>query len=88
MEKKTDELGSEEPTKPGGPPTVESAIQTFTLAITEIGVDCRESARTLAVMEGDERRRRLAELADKMEKSNQLIGDASRIIRALADLSY
>ena len=87
MEKK-DELGSEEPTKPGGPPTVESAIQSFTLAITELGVDCRESARTLSVLEGDERRRRLAELADKMEKSNQLIGDAARIVRALADLSY
>ena len=85
---KHDELGSEEPTKPGGPPTVESAIQTFTLAINEIGVDCRESARALSVMEGDERRRRLAELADKMEKSNQLSGDASRVIRALADLSF
>lgn len=84
---KDDELGSEEPTKPGGPPTVESAIQSFTLAITELGVDCRESARTLSVLEGDERRRRLSELADKMEKSNQLIGDAARIVRALADLS-
>jgi hypothetical protein len=85
---KPHELGSEEPTKPGGPPTVESAIQTFTLAINEIGVDCRESARALSVLEGDERRRRLAELADKMEKSNQLIGDASRVVRALADLSF
>jgi hypothetical protein len=85
---KPDELGSEEPTKPGGPPTVESAIQTFTLAITEIGVDCRESARALSVLEGDERRRRLSELADKMEKSNKLIGDASRVIRAIADLSF
>jgi hypothetical protein len=88
MEKKHDELGSEEPTKPGGPPTVESAIQTFTLAITEIGVDCRESAHAISFMEGDERRRRLFELANKMEKSNQLIGDAARVIRALADLSF
>ena len=85
---KDDELGSEEPTKPGGPPTVESAIQSFTLAITELGVDCGESARTLAVLEGDEYRRRLSELADKMEKSSQLIGDAARVVRALADLSY
>lgn len=87
MAERKDEFGSEEPTKPGGPPTVESAIQSFTLAIAELGVDCRESARALSQLEGDERRRRLVELADKMEKSNQLIGDAARVVRAIADLS-
>ena len=80
-----DELGSEEPTKPGGPPTVESAIQNFALAIAELGVDCRESARSLSFLEGDERRRRLLELADKMEGSAKLIGESAGVVRAIAE---
>lgn len=85
MGENNDELGSEEPTKPGGPPTVESALRNFTIAITELGVDCNESARTLSVLEGDERRRRLADLAEKMAGCAELIGRASTVVRALAD---
>ena len=81
-----DELGSEEPTKPTGPPTVESALRNFTVAITELGVDCSESARTVGVLEGDERRRRLVELAEKMEGCAELVGRAASVVRALSVL--
>ena len=88
MTKETDDerLGSEEPTKPGGPPSVESAVQGFTLAVTELQRDCIETSRALERLEGDERRRKLLELAEKMEGSSSLIGDASRVVRAIAEL--
>ena len=84
----TDErLGSEEPTRPGvEPPSVESAVRGFTLAVTELQRDCVETARALESLEGDERRRRLIELADKMEGSAGIIGDASGVVRAIAEL--
>ena len=82
-----DRLGSEEPTKPGvDPPSVESAVRGFTLAVTELQRDCVETSRALENLEGDERRRKLSELADKMEGSASLIGDASRVVRAIAEL--
>lgn len=84
----TDErLGSEEPTKPGiDPPSVESAIRGFTLAVTELQRDCVDTSRALESLEGDERRRKLLELAEKMEGSSGIIGDASRVVRAIAEL--
>jgi hypothetical protein len=82
-----DELGSEEPTQPGGPPSVESAIRNFTIAITELGVDCSESARALSQLEGDERRRRLIDLAEKMEECTRLVGRAAGVVRAIGEIT-
>jgi hypothetical protein len=79
-------FGSEEPTKPGGPPSVESAIQSFTLALAELERDGVESGRVVAVLEGDERRRRLIELAEKMESCSSLVGNVARVVRAIAEL--
>jgi hypothetical protein len=86
MEDSNERLGDEEPTKPGVPPSVERSIQNFVLSIAELGVDCGESARGLSLLEGDERRRRLLGVAEKMELSSKLIGDAAVVIRAIAEL--
>ena len=81
-----DELGSEEPTTPTEPPTVERAIRNFDVAIGELGVDCRETARALGSLEGDERRRKLIELAEKMEECAEIVGRAGSVVRALAEI--
>ena len=81
-----DELGSEEPTRPTGPPTIEGQIRNFTLSLGELGVDCRETANALSKLEGDERRRKLLELAEKMEECAAIVGDAAGVLRAIAQL--
>jgi hypothetical protein len=80
-------FGSEEPTKPSRPPSIESAIRNFALSLGELLTDCRATANSVKILEGDERRRQLLGLAEKMEECSAIVGEASRVVRALSDLA-
>lgn len=84
MGEHNERLGSDDPTKPGEPPSIENAIRNFTVALAELLRDGRETANALPHLEGDEYRRRLADLADKMDACAEIVGQSAGVLKALA----
>jgi len=82
-----DELGSEEPTKPGGPADdLGSALRNLALALNEVVRDIGESTRLIDQLEAPERNFRIRDLAEKMGELGDIAHDARRTLRDIAQM--
>lgn len=79
-------FGSEEPTQPLGHADLANALRNVGLSLHEIVRDLSESARLVENLAPYARRSILVALAEKMEELGGIAGDASRVLREIAEM--